>query len=117
MRLSSTNEPLARALYLYGAVGYDWRGLYLVLDAIKDGNGGKGVVDTKEFAKPYKKNVKLFERISGSFKKLGLESRHAMKKGYEEYEPEDEMTVGEAQKLFSDLLKAWIKEIQAQENR
>jgi hypothetical protein len=108
LRLSSTNEPLARALYLYGAVGYDWRGLYMVLDAIEEGNGGEKELMKKEFAKPYKKKVKTFTHIADNFNKLGLHARHAKKKWAK---PKEEMTLTEAQALFRDVLKAWIEEV------
>jgi len=109
LRLSSTTEPLARALYLYGAAGYDWRGLYMVLDAIEEGNGGGKELEKKEFAKPYKKKVETFTRTVNNFNKLGLDARHA-KRAYKE--PKDEMTFSEAQKLFGNLLTAWVKELE-----
>jgi hypothetical protein len=108
LRVAHTNELLERALYLYGAAGYDWRGLHMVLDAIEEGNGGDKGLKKAKFANPYEKKIRLFTCTANNFNKLGLDARHARK---DWDEPKEEMTVSEAQELFRNLLSVWVEEI------
>ncbi|HXJ37945.1 MAG TPA: hypothetical protein VNH18_01630, partial [Bryobacteraceae bacterium] len=45
LEVADLDEHFERALYLYGSLSQDWRGLYMVVEAAEDGNGGeKGLI-------------------------------------------------------------------------
>jgi len=58
LEVAAQNEPLQRALYLYGKLDHNWRGLYMILEAIEDGNGGERGLIAKSWAAQPVKNFK-----------------------------------------------------------
>ncbi len=100
------DEHFERALYLYGGLPQDWRCLYMVSDAAKDGNGGEeALVDKKWVAKGA---INAFKRTANSFKAVRLQSRHgSISKGI----ARPEQTLGDANDMIRTVLQRWGEEL------
>jgi hypothetical protein len=107
-QLARTNEPLRRALVIYGSLPHTWINLYKVLDAIRDGNGGMDGLKAKNFVPA--SDIEKFKATANSYKALGLEARHGLDEGV----PAARMTLQEAQEMFRKLFQAWINELKKQ---
>lgn len=53
LSMTDTNEFLERALFIYGTVEHNWRGLYMVLDAVAESYGGSKKLLKQDFAAKY----------------------------------------------------------------
>ncbi len=104
--LADTEETLKHALYLYGSVEHDWRGLYMVLDAIADHYGGVKKL-LKQGLAPERK-IKDFKATADSFKATKLAARHgSTSRGI----ASPKMTLSEARELIRKLLGAWVAKL------
>jgi len=113
LALAANNNELKDALFLYGTVDHNWRGLYMVLDAIQKGAGGR----RKFYAKPWankakKKAIEAFKGTSNSYDAFGADARH----GPIEKQVVKKPTIGlsEARQLIRNLLNGWITELRSQ---
>lgn len=105
LELATGNEPLQRALFLYGRLSHDWRSLYMILEAIEDGNGGERGLVQKPWASEQAKN---FKTTANSYKALGTEARHGTtSKGVES----PRLTLPEARKFIREILNSWIEDL------
>lgn len=108
--MTDTNEFLERALFLYGTVEHNWRGLYMVLDAVSESYGGPKNLLKQDFAQTYKNDIENFKHHANSYRALGVEARH----GHANDEPpKKQMTLTEAQTLIRDLLKGWVDKLKS----
>lgn len=105
LEVTAGNESLQRALYLYGKLEHSWRALYMVLEAIEDGNGGESGLIAKSWGG---QPVKNFKATANSYKALGAEARHGTtSKGVDE----PKLTLTEANELLQRVLRDWIEEL------
>jgi hypothetical protein len=102
---ADANEHLERALYLFGSLPLDWRGLYMVLEAAEDSHGGEAGLIAKEWVPDGQ--IKGFKATSCSYKALRLEARHgSIKSGIEQ----PKLTLAEARDMIRTILEKWMKE-------
>jgi hypothetical protein len=71
---AETNDALERALLIYGALEHNWRSLYMVLEAIEDGNGGEKGLIAKNFVP--QGEIKKFKGTANSYRAIRLDARH-----------------------------------------
>jgi hypothetical protein len=103
-RLADSNEPLERALYLYGTLPHDdWRALYMIYEAFRDGDGNTALL------KAASKQIDAFTGTTQSYKALGKDARHGSPNagGY----PEPKITLVDAMELIRKLLEGWIERL------
>jgi hypothetical protein len=108
-KLARDNEPLRRALVIYGSLEHTWANLYKVLDEIRDGNGGLAGLKAKNFFSS-----------SGNRKLHGhgeqpLRYRIGVMTGRDKGVTEPRMALQEAQEMFRKLLDCWITELKDKE--
>jgi hypothetical protein len=103
---AESNDALERALHLYGSLKHAWRELYMVLEAIEDGNGGeRRLVSSGLSTEP---QIKNFKATANSYRALGLEARHgSTTSGVDQVR----MTLKEAQAFIRELLNAWARKL------
>jgi hypothetical protein len=105
------NEHLGRALDLYGHLEPNWRGLYMILEAIEDGTRNDGGLLNKSWAS--NNLIGKFKSTANSFKALGKHARHgSVKEGIDA----PNITLVEARRLIQQLLKSWIDELSTEIN-
>jgi len=98
------DEHLERALYLFGSLPLDWRGLYMVLEAAEDAQGGEKGLIAKKWVPDGQ--IKAFKRTANSYKALRLESRHgSLRKGVEQAQ----QTLEEAREMVRTIIEKWSK--------
>ena len=61
LSLTDTNEFLERALFLYGTVEHNWRGLYMVLDVVAESYNGPKELLKQDFVAKYKNDIENFK--------------------------------------------------------
>jgi len=105
LEMAAQNEPLQRALYLYGKLDHNWHGLYMILEAIKDGNGGWSGLVAKSWAGP---PVEHFKATANSYKALGTDARHGTTANGVD---NPQMTLTAAKDLLRHMLLGWIREL------
>ena len=110
LTMTDTNEFLERALFLYGRVEHNWRGLYMVLDAIAESYGGPKKLLKQDFAAKYESDIENFKHHANSYRALGVEARHGLAK---EEPPKKTMTLAEAQALIQDILRTWVEKLKS----
>lgn len=93
---------VSRALTIYGALGTDWRGLYMMVDAVREDAGGKEA-DLLNSGWAPKKDIKDFKKTANNYGTLGLEARHGH--GGSIASP---MTVAQARRFVRSLLNNWL---------
>lgn len=101
---ASSDDRVARAITIYGALGDTWPGLYMVLDVLSDDLGGDDAVKKSGFASRAK--IKLLRRTANSYTAAGLGARHALEK-YEA--PDKPMSLREGRKVVGQLLDGWMR--------
>jgi len=100
------DEHFERALYLYGGLIQDWRGLFMVVEAAEDGNGGETGLIKKLWVPD--RQIKAFKATANSFKAIGLHARHgSVSLGV----PRPEQTFDEARTMVRTILECWGKEL------
>lgn len=100
------NEHLERALYLFGSLPLDWRGLYMVLEAAEDAHGGARKLIAKSFVPDGQ--IKRFKETANSYKALRLAARHgSIKQGVDQ----PKMTYLEAREMVRTVLEKWANEV------
>jgi hypothetical protein len=105
LTIAESNECLERAVYLFGALALDWRGLYMVLDAAKDFAGDWDALKAKAWVPP--KQIDDFKATCNSYKAVGIAARHgSTKTGIDK----PRMTLPEAEEMVRTILEKWIKE-------
>jgi hypothetical protein len=80
LSLTDTDEYLERALFLYGTVEHDWRGLYMVLDVVADSYNGPKELLKQDFVAKYKSDIENFKHHANNYRALGVEARHGLAK-------------------------------------
>jgi hypothetical protein len=99
---------LDRALYLYGSLPHDWRGLFMVLEAAEDANDGESGLIAKNFV-PLGQ-IKDFKGTANSYKALKHEARHgSTTKGFDQAQ----QTIEQAQQMVRTILQKWVQEVDA----
>jgi len=106
LEAADNNKEFDRAIYLYGCLPHDWRGLYMVLEAAEDGNGGEaGLINMKWVPDGA---IKKFKATANSFKALRMHARHgSVKTGISE----PTQTIEEARAMIKMLVESWGKEL------
>jgi hypothetical protein len=104
--IAEQNEHFLRAVYLYGALPHDWRGLYMVLEAIEDGNGNQKSLAAKDWVK--QGLIKAFRGTANSFRVLGRDARHGKA---DSSVPSNTLTLQTANSMIRDLLERWAGEL------
>jgi hypothetical protein len=104
--LADTNDPLERALLLYGGSEHTWRTLYMVLEAIEDSHGGQKGLIAENFLPAIK--VEDFKATANSYLALGADARHGTTSSGI---PVARMTLIEARALIRELLELWMKKL------
>jgi hypothetical protein len=99
---SARDDSISRALAIYGALGDDWRGLYMVLDVIEEDAGGERALLANGWAPP--NEIKLFKQTANNYGVIGLSARHGTRKPMRK----KPMSVGEARRLIRTLLQNWL---------
>jgi hypothetical protein len=104
MLAAAKSTDFRRALWIFGAVPHDWRGLYVVLEVIESGcHGLKQIADAELI-----NEADRFKRAACSFEALQESARHGPK-GWTP--PADPMTLDGAKTLCRTLLELWAKKI------
>jgi hypothetical protein len=99
------NQHLERALYLLGSLPLDWRGLYMVLEAAEDGNGGEKGLIAKQWVPVGQ--IKAFKATANSYKALRLAARHgSVKEGVDR----PRMALNEGRQMVRTILDKWSGE-------
>ena len=80
LSLTDTNEFLERALFLYGTVEQNWRGLYMVLDVVAESYNGAKELLKQDFVAKYKSDIENFKHHANNYRALGVEARHGLAK-------------------------------------
>ena len=70
LSIADTNDFLERALFLYGKVEHDWRGLYMVLDVIAESVGGSKALVKQDFALKSRTDIKNFTHHANCYRAL-----------------------------------------------
>jgi hypothetical protein len=98
------NDGLDRALYLFGSLPLDWRGLYVVLEAAEDAHGGESGLIAKNWAPDGQ--IKAFKATANSYKALRLQARHgSLKTGVDR----PQQTLTEARDMVRTIIEKWCK--------
>ncbi len=108
LEAATANEHLGRALYLYGSAPLDWRGLYMVLDVVREAHGGLKEVMAKNWA-PAKRIVD-FNATANSYKAVGIAARHGFTKDFIDT---PRMDLHEAREMVRTILQKWCSEAEA----
>lgn len=102
---AAKDEHLQRALYLYGSLPLDWRGLYMVWEAAKDHCGSEKKLTAKNWVPGGQ--IKHFRETANSYKALGSAARHgSTKDGIDK----PKLTLAEAREMVRTILQKWCKE-------
>lgn len=108
LKMTDTNKYLETALFLYGRVEHDWRGLYMVLDTIKTFYRDEEQLLKQDFVTKYKGDIKNFKRHANNYGALGAEARH----GLLDLElPPEKMTLAQARELIRNILGDWVEKL------
>lgn len=103
--LEVADEHFKRALYLFGSLR-DWRGLYMVLEAAEDGNGGeKGLIGKGWVAEG---EIKNFKNTANSFKAIRLQARHGTVRTGASH---PKQTLDQARQMIRTILERWGREL------
>jgi hypothetical protein len=100
------NKHFDRALYLYGALPQDWRGLYMVLEAAQDGNEGETGLIAKKWVTSHA--IKDFKATANSFRAIQSQARHGT---ITQGSIKARQTLGEARSMIRQILECWEREI------
>jgi hypothetical protein len=104
LHAADKDEHLERALYLFGSLQPDWRGLYMVLEAAEDAHAGERGLVAKKWVPDGQ--IKDFKATANSYKALRLAARHgSTKEGIEV----PRLTVSEARDMVRTILEKWTK--------
>jgi hypothetical protein len=112
LSLTDTDEFLERALFLYGTVEHDWRGLYMVLDVVAESYNGPKELLKQDFVAKYKSDIENFKHHANNYRALGVEARHGLAK---EKPPKKKMTLAEAQALIQNILSDWVEKLKVRQ--
>ena len=100
------DDHFARALYLFGVLPQDWRGLSVVLDVVEEGNGGERGLKSKQWVAG--SSIDNFGATANSFKAIGHQARHGyLSKGVDARR----QTLEEARSMIRTILERWAKEL------
>ena len=103
---ADTNEHLERAIYLFGSLPLDWRGLYMVLEAAEDAHGGEAGLIAKRWVADGQ--IKDFKNTANSYKAIRLAARHgSLKTGTETAK----LTLTKARDMLRTILEKWLKAV------
>jgi hypothetical protein len=103
--LTAANDSLQRALFLYGKLAHSWRGLYMIVEAVEDGNGGEHGLTGKLWGD---NEVKRFKATANSYNALGAEARHGT---VSKSVATASIDLPAAKRMVHRLLKSWIEEL------
>lgn len=102
--IAQQNEPVARALTLYGSLEHNWRNLYMVLEVMEDDAGGEEGLSEKGWVSA--KEIRRFKQTANAFKAIDREARHAT---LAFQPPKRPMSLREAERLIGTLLMRWLE--------
>ena len=89
----------------------DWRGLYMVLEAAEDGNGGEERLISKKWAA--EGAIKAFKETANSYNALGHFARHGtVKQGV----PTPKQTLDQAQHTIRTIMQHWGNQLSSQQD-
>ncbi len=105
LRSADMHPHLERALFLYGSLPQDWRGLYMVLEAAEDAHGGERGLIAKAWVPAG--IIKDFKATANSYRAIRLHARHgSVRDGVDQ----PKLTLEEARNLIRTILSCWVKE-------
>jgi hypothetical protein len=103
---ANENEHLSHALSVFGEESGTWRGLYKVLDAIREPHGKLENLYAK--FPEFKGDIENFKHHADCYAALGADARH----GFLNWEPpKNKMSLSAARNLIRGLLNAWVKKL------
>lgn len=106
LEAADKNKHLDRALYLFGSLPSDWRGLYMVLEAACDANGGESGLIAKNWVP--RGQIKNFKKTANSYKAIGRAARHgSIREGI----VPATITLSDAYQMIRKILENWANEI------
>lgn len=106
LQAADRNEHLDRALYLFGSLTSDWRGLYMVLEAAGDANGGESGLIAKNWVT--QGQIKSSKATANSYKAIRRAARHgSIRQGV----ASATITLSEAYEMVRTILGHWAGEI------
>jgi hypothetical protein len=106
LEAADKNEHIDRALYLFGSLPSDWRGLYMVLEAAADANGGKSGLIAKNWVPQGR--IESFKATANSYKAIRRAARHgSIRQGI----VSATITLSDAYQMIRTILKNWADEI------
>jgi hypothetical protein len=100
------SEHLQRALQAYGSIPLDWRGLYMVLDVVREAHGGLKGLMAKNWVPA--KRIDDFNATANSYPAVGTEARHGLTKDFIDT---PRMTLDEAREMVRTILEKWCREV------
>ena len=99
------DPDLDRALYLFGSLPADWRGLYMVWEVARDHCGGEKGLIAKNWVPA--KQIEDFRATANSYKALGNAARHgSTTTGIDK----PRLTLEDARGMIRTILEKWCKE-------
>ena len=102
LEAADRDKDFDRAIYFYGCLPQDWRGLYMVLEAVEDGNGGEANLINRQWVA--NGAIKKFKATANSFKALRMHARHgSLKTGISA----PTQTIEEARVMIRMLVESW----------
>ena len=100
------DEYFDRALYLFGVVPHDWRGLSVVLDVGKEGNGKERGLIAKGWVPG--SSIVDFRETANSFRAVGHQARHG---GVKTGVPHASQSLEEARAMIRTILEKWARDL------
>jgi hypothetical protein len=98
------SEPMVeRAFVLYGLLAHDWKGLYMILEVVKDDVGSWDSLVAKGWLS--KSQLSDFKHTANSFAAVGDSARHATKSIKA---PNNPMSLMDAKTLAHSILRRWL---------
>lgn len=105
MITAAIDPDFQRALWIFGVVPHDWRGLYVVLEVIQSGCHGLNEIA----GSPLIKQAEAFKRTACSFETIGELARH----GPKPFDPPtNPPTLEDAKTIIRTLLELWARKLQ-----
>ena len=105
--VANENKYLSHALSVFGQESGTWRGLYKVLDAIREPYRKK-LKNLYDQFPTFKDDIENFKHHADCYAALGADARH----GFINWQPpKKKMSLVEARNLIRGLLNAWVKKL------
>jgi hypothetical protein len=101
---AASDSVIEKALYLWGALDHDWRGLTMVLEVVKKDCGGRKAIEKHQWATH--DELSGFSGTANSYEAAGIFARHAERN---EGPPQRPMPLPEGERLVRRILVRWLE--------